>query len=81
MRDQDEGRRAVAPSISGSRDLRLPNHTGHPCAVVPYDFAGEEHQQPVCAMIVGALFADDAILSVAHAYQNATDWHLRRPQI
>jgi Asp-tRNA(Asn)/Glu-tRNA(Gln) amidotransferase A subunit family amidase len=81
MREMDAVMRDVDMYVSGSGDIRLTNQTGHPCAVVPYDFAGEEHQQPVCAMIVGSLFADDAILAVAHAYQNATDWHLRRPQI
>ena len=33
------------------------------------------------ATIVGNLFADDKILSVAHAYQAATDWHRRRPDL
>jgi Asp-tRNA(Asn)/Glu-tRNA(Gln) amidotransferase A subunit family amidase len=37
--------------------------------------------QPICAVITGALFADDKILSVAHAFQKATDFHLRRPQL
>jgi hypothetical protein len=27
------------------------------------------------------LFADDTILSVAHAFQKATDWHTRRPDM
>jgi len=27
------------------------------------------------------LFADDKILSVAHAYQAATEWHLRHPDL
>jgi Asp-tRNA(Asn)/Glu-tRNA(Gln) amidotransferase A subunit family amidase len=37
--------------------------------------------QPICAVITGALFADDKILSVAHAFQKATDFHLRRPRL
>jgi Asp-tRNA(Asn)/Glu-tRNA(Gln) amidotransferase A subunit family amidase len=40
-----------------------------------------EHPQPVCTMLVGQLFADDKILSVAHAYQTSTDWHSRHPKI
>ncbi|MCC6928719.1 MAG: amidase [Gemmatimonadaceae bacterium] len=35
--------------------------------------------QPICATIVGALYADDRILSVAHQFQQATDFHARRP--
>ena len=35
--------------------------------------------QPVCATIVGALYADDLILGVAHRFQDGTDFHARRP--
>ena len=35
--------------------------------------------QPICAVITGNLFNDDKILSVAHQFQKATDFHLRRP--
>lgn len=37
--------------------------------------------QPVCATIVGALYADDLILSVAHRVQAVTDFHARRPNL
>jgi Asp-tRNA(Asn)/Glu-tRNA(Gln) amidotransferase A subunit family amidase len=37
--------------------------------------------QPICATIVGALYADDLILGVAHAFQSATDFHTRRPTL
>ena len=37
--------------------------------------------QPICAVLAGNLFNDDKILSVAHAYQMATDWHTRRPKV
>lgn len=37
--------------------------------------------QPVCATLVGALYADDVILSVAHRFQQATDFHARRPTL
>jgi Asp-tRNA(Asn)/Glu-tRNA(Gln) amidotransferase A subunit family amidase len=35
--------------------------------------------QPIGAVITGALYADDRILSVAHQFQAHTDVHLRRP--
>ena len=35
--------------------------------------------QPMCAVITGNLFNDDKILSVAHQFQKATDFPLRRP--
>jgi Asp-tRNA(Asn)/Glu-tRNA(Gln) amidotransferase A subunit family amidase len=71
--------------------------TGHPCAVVPYKFdvpqvqAGrggappapqpELKPQPICGVIVGNLFNDDRILSVAHQFQAHTDVHLKRPAL
>ena len=67
--------------VSGSGDIRLTNQTGHPSAVVPYTFGGEDHQQPQCVMLIGNLFADDKMLAVAHAYQQATDWHERHPTL
>jgi aspartyl-tRNA(Asn)/glutamyl-tRNA(Gln) amidotransferase subunit A len=36
---------------------------------------------PLTTTLIGALFADDQILNVAHAFQKATDWHLRRPPL
>lgn len=64
--------------VSSSGDLTLTNMTGHPCAVLPYTF---RDGQPRCTMIIGKLFGDDQILSVAHAYQQKTDWHTRRPDL
>jgi Asp-tRNA(Asn)/Glu-tRNA(Gln) amidotransferase A subunit family amidase len=76
--------------VSGSGDVGLTNQTGHPAAVFPYAFgprptgqgaAGNGPPQPLCTTIIGDLFADDKILSVAHAYQQATDWHKKHPAL
>lgn len=64
--------------ITHSGDIRLTNLTGNPAAVFPYKFEGK---QPECITLIGNLFADDTILSVAHAYQTATDWHNKHPQL
>jgi Asp-tRNA(Asn)/Glu-tRNA(Gln) amidotransferase A subunit family amidase len=37
--------------------------------------------QPICAVIVGALYNDDKILSVAHQFQTHTDIHTKRPTV
>jgi Asp-tRNA(Asn)/Glu-tRNA(Gln) amidotransferase A subunit family amidase len=37
--------------------------------------------QPICAVLAGNLYNDDMILSVAHKYQMATDWHTRHPKL
>jgi len=73
--------------VSGSGELRLTNDTGHPSVVLPYGFgernpeADEPTVMPLTTTLVGDLFADDKILGVAHAFQKATDWHLRRPDM
>ncbi len=73
--------------VTGSGQTGLTNETGHPAAVLPYDFGDSNtedeftHEQPICTTIIGDLFADDKILSVAHAYQSATDWHLMHPDL
>jgi hypothetical protein len=37
--------------------------------------------QPICATIIGNLYNDDKILSVAHQYQVNTDIHLKHPSL
>ena len=66
--------------VSARGDLRLTNMTGHPTVVLPYTF-DDKRGQPRCIMLVGNLFADDQLLSVASAYQQATNWHQRRPKL
>ncbi len=67
--------------ISGNGDVGLTNQTGHPAVVFPWSMTEGANSQPRCTTIIGALFADDAILSVANAYQSATDWHQRHPNL
>jgi Asp-tRNA(Asn)/Glu-tRNA(Gln) amidotransferase A subunit family amidase len=67
--------------VSGGGDVELCSYTGNPAAVLPYTFREGANGQPVCTTIVGDVFADDKILSVANAYQQATDWHTRRPKV
>lgn len=73
--------------VSGSGEVGLTNETGHPAVIVPYDFgvrnpdADSPTTMPLTTTIVGDLFTDDEILSVAHAFQKETDWHTRRPPL
>ena len=78
MRDMDEFMADLDMYVSPSGDSNLTNHTGHPVVVVPYQF---RNGQPQCLVLVGDLFADDKLLSVAHAYQSATEWHLKHPDL
>jgi len=73
--------------VSGSGHVGLTNQTGHPAAIVQYGFGVRNPEEdspttmPLTTTLVGDLFADDQILSVAHAFQKNTDWHLRRPPL
>jgi len=68
----------VAPSFGGS-NLLLTNLTGHPAVVVPNGF--DEKGHPTSISFIGNLFAEDKLLRVARAFQQATDFHLRHPQL
>ena len=46
--------------------------------VVP---AGFVDGMPVAMQLLGRPFHEATLLRAAHAYQQATDWHLRRPSI
>ena len=87
MHDMSEAMADFDLFVSGSGEVRLTNDTGHPSVVVPYEYgvrdpdADSPTTMPLTTVIVGDLFADDKILSVAHAFQRSTDWHLRRPDL
>ena len=48
-----------------------------PALTVPCGFG--PHGLPLGMQLVGRPFAEATLLRTAHAYQEATDWHLRRP--
>ena len=52
------------------------NLAGLPGMSLPCGFAGG---LPVGMQLIGNYFAEGALLNVAHRYQQATDWHQRRP--
>jgi Asp-tRNA(Asn)/Glu-tRNA(Gln) amidotransferase A subunit family amidase len=66
----------VAPSFIGN-NLLLTNLTGHPCVVLPNGF--RQDGTPTSISFTGRLFGEAETLAVARAYQEATDFHLRRP--
>lgn len=68
----------VAPT-SGGNQLLLTNLTGHPAVIVPNGFT--EEGTPVSITFVGGLYGEAAALALAKAYQEATDFHLRRPPL
>ncbi|MCA1667434.1 MAG: amidase, partial [Thermomicrobia bacterium] len=55
------------------------NVAGLPAISVPSGFG--ERGLPTAIQFVGRAGAENSILAVARAYQERTDWHLRRPEI
>ncbi|HTP10771.1 MAG TPA: amidase [Anaerolineae bacterium] len=68
----------VAPSF-GEADLTRTNLTGHPAVVVPNGVTAKGHSSSIT--FTGQLYGEAAALSVAKAYQDATDYHLRIPNL
>jgi amidase len=53
------------------------NATGTPTVTLPVGFTDDG--RPVAMQLCGAPGSEALLLKVAHAYQQATDWHTRRP--
>jgi Asp-tRNA(Asn)/Glu-tRNA(Gln) amidotransferase A subunit family amidase len=64
----------------GGEDLTLTNLTGHPTVVLP-DGERSGEGQPGTITFTGKLFGETDLLALAHAYQQATGAHLRRPKL
>jgi Asp-tRNA(Asn)/Glu-tRNA(Gln) amidotransferase A subunit family amidase len=69
----------ITPSFGGD-NLLLTNLTGHPSVVVPNGFRSSDGT-PTSITFMGRLFGEEALLAVALAYQQATDFHLARPPL
>jgi Asp-tRNA(Asn)/Glu-tRNA(Gln) amidotransferase A subunit family amidase len=55
------------------------NLTGQPSVCVPHGF--DEKRHPTSITFIGKLYGDAEMLALARAYQNATDWHLKHPNL
>jgi aspartyl-tRNA(Asn)/glutamyl-tRNA(Gln) amidotransferase subunit A len=66
----------VAPRSVITRSTVPANLAGLPAASVPCGFI---NGLPVGLQVIGPAFAEGLVLRVAHAYEQATDWHARRP--
>jgi len=67
----------VAPTFSPQ--LLVTNLSGHPAVILPDGF--RDDGTPASLTFVGNLYAEDKVLATARAYQQATEWHLRRPRL
>lgn len=75
MRDIDV---FIAPS-HGANAMQITNFTGHPTVVAPNGFSHKN--TPTSISFIGGLYQEAETLAVAKAYQDATDWHLRYPDL
>jgi Asp-tRNA(Asn)/Glu-tRNA(Gln) amidotransferase A subunit family amidase len=67
----------VSPTFAGS-NLLLTNLTGHPAVVLPNGFRADDGT-PTSITLTGRLHGETELLALAQAYQQQTDFHLRRP--
>jgi Asp-tRNA(Asn)/Glu-tRNA(Gln) amidotransferase A subunit family amidase len=64
----------------GGNDLFITNLTGHPTVVLPNGFVKRDDVDvPTSITFTGRLYGETDLLAVAHAFQQATGFHLRRP--
>jgi aspartyl-tRNA(Asn)/glutamyl-tRNA(Gln) amidotransferase subunit A len=84
--DDEEAARSDVKRGSTSSAFRggntfLGNMTGLPAVTVPCGFTKGPPPLPISIQFYGKPFDEAAILRTAHAYESATDWHRRRPDL
>ena len=55
------------------------NLTGFPAITLPCGFSGEG--LPVGLQLAGRPFEETTVLLAAHAYEQSTEWHRKRPPV
>src|SRR5581483_4949927 len=79
-RNYRDGRDTQQPAATILRRLTAPaNVTGHPAVTVPCGFTSAG--LPVGLQLVARPFDEVRLLAAAHAYEQATPWHTRRPAL
>jgi amidase len=53
--------------------------SGHPTITLPAGFTGE--RLPLGVQLVGVHLREELLVRAGRAFQNATDWHARRPPV
>ena len=73
------GEEEVGATAALTQYTRPYNITGFPAISVPCGFSNEG--LPIGLQLAGRPFDELTVLRAAHAYEQATDWHTRRPPI
>ncbi|MGZ5159712.1 MAG: amidase [Burkholderiales bacterium] len=69
--------RALIPFFT--RNTRTPSYLGFPALAVPAGFS--KNAMPIAFQVFARPYAEGVLLRVGAAYQQATDWHARRPPL
>jgi len=69
----------VLVTPTGSATLTITNLTGHPQVAVPCGFIGGNSPQSI--LFTGRLYEEGTPLRVAHAFEQATEWHTMHPKM
>jgi aspartyl-tRNA(Asn)/glutamyl-tRNA(Gln) amidotransferase subunit A len=79
--DTDVGGGASMVKVMGTitRLMRPGNFLGLPCLSVPAGFT--QNGMPTAVQLIGRQFDEAALFAAGHAYQQATDWHVRAPKL
>jgi len=82
MRAMAERMAQVDVYVGSGQDLSITNLTGHPCAVFPMGFRDRDGRlMPGSVTLTGRLYDETTLLAVAHAFQQATGDHNKRPPL
>jgi len=82
MKAMAERMAAVDLYVGSGQDLSITNLTGHPTAVFPMGFRDRNGRLvPGSVTLTGRLHGETTLLAVAHAFQQATGDHLKRPPL
>jgi aspartyl-tRNA(Asn)/glutamyl-tRNA(Gln) amidotransferase subunit A len=72
-------RQEIDVLTGATRFSRVFNLTGSPTISIPCGFTSDG--LPIGLQLVGAMFDEATVLKAAYAYEQATQWHLRRPPL
>ena len=73
------GEHSVGTTSALTQYTRPYNITGFPAISIPCGFS--DSNMPMALQLCGRPFDEPTVLRAAHAYQQATDWHKRRPPL
>lgn len=71
----------ATPTAYRASNSYIANMTGIPALVLPCGFSSGAPPLPIALQLYGRPFGEATLLQIGYAYQQATDWHTRRPPL